>query len=77
MKKSTLLLGAFLFLAVPSFAQEQSKETPKLKKQNVTATKKVKATEIKKTETKEIKNLQPLQREEQTKEVQEEKPTKE
>lgn len=81
MKKSTLLLGAFLFLAVPSFAQEQTeerkKETLQTEKQQATTVQSVEIKELKKAEIIKIKEAQPIQREEKIKEVELEKSTKE
>jgi len=80
--KTTTLLGAFfLFLAVPSFAQEQkeerTKETLQIEKQQATAVQSVEVKELKKAERIKIKEAQPIQREEKMKEVELEKSTKE
>lgn len=81
MKKSTLLLGAFLFLATFSFAQEQTeertKETLQTEKQQATTVQSVEIKELKKAERIKIKEAQPIQREEKIKEVELEKSTKE
>lgn len=81
MKKSTLLLGAFLFLATFSFAQEQTeertKETLQTEKQQATTVQSVEIKELKKAEIIKIKEAQPIQREEKMKEVELEKSTKE
>lgn len=81
MKTTTLLSTFFLFLAVPSFAQERTeertKETLQTEKQQATTVQSVEIKELKKAEIIKIKEAQPIQREEKIKEVELEKSTKE